>query len=295
MTGYRARTGRQPAHAGSFYPADGRRLGELVDGLLADAEPRLPPIPPSTIVGAITPHAGLVYSGPVAAMAWAAIATADPTTILLVGADHGGRAAGAAVWTDGPWRGPFGDISIDHGLADRIVALGPPFAADDSAHDDEHSIEVQLPFVARACPGARIAPVLIGGRSRDVAETAGVWLGRLVAGLRSGGERAVLVASSDLAHYPPAALAREIDELVLRPILRLDERDLQRVEDGIRASGTPEVACGVCGLEAIRCVLAAAEEAGATHGVLLDEATSADVPGADPGRTVGYAAGALVA
>jgi AmmeMemoRadiSam system protein B len=291
----RARAGRPPAHAGSFYPADGRSLRELVDGLLADAERRVPGIPEATIIGAITPHAGLVYSGAVAATAWTAIAMADPTTIILVGADHGGRAAGASVWTDGPWRGPAGEIAIDHGLAERIVALGPPFAADDAAHDDEHSIEVQLPFIARACPAARIVPVLIGSRSRDSAELTGAWLGRLVAGLRPDGERAVLVASSDLAHYPPEPLAREIDERVLQPILRLDGRELGRVEDEIRSSGRPGVACGVCGLEAIRCVLAAAEEAGASHGVLLAEATSADVPGADPGRTVGYAAVALVA
>lgn len=290
-----ARTGRPPAHAGSFYPADRASLLELVDDLLEAAERRLPAIPEPTIVGAITPHAGFVYSGAVAATAWATIAKVDPATIILVGADHGGRAAGASVWTDGPWRLPAGEVPIDIGFAERIVALGPPFAADDAAHEDEHSIEVQLPFIARACPAARLVPVLIGSRSGDLADVAGAWLGRLVAGLRARGDRAVLVASSDLAHYPPAALAREVDERVLGPILRLDGRELGRIEAEIRSSGMPGVVCGACGLEAIRCVLAAAEEAGATQGSLLAEATSADLPGADPEQTVGYAAVALVA
>lgn len=295
MSRDRGRTGRPPAHAGTFYPADGQSLRDLVDDLLAAAERRLPAVPGATLVGAITPHAGLVYSGAVAASAWSTIATVDPTTIILVGADHGGRAGGVSVWTDGPWRGPAGDVPTDVGFAERIVALGPPFAADDAAHRDEHSIEVQLPFVARACPAARLVPVLIGSRGGDLAEVAGTWLGRLVAGLRSGSDRAVLVASSDLAHYPPAPLAREVDARVLRPILRLDGRELGRVEAEIRTSGMPGLVCGACGLEAIRLVIAAAEEAGATRGTLLAEATSGDLPGADPQRAVGYAAVALVA
>lgn len=283
-------TGRRPAHAGTFYPAEPGALLELVDRLLSDAAMRLPPIPPYTILGVLVPHAGLAFSGTVAAAGWAVIGMVRPTTIVLVGADHGGRASGASVWTDGPWSGPLGDSLIDHGLAERMVALGPPFVADNAAHEDEHSLEVQMPFVARACPDARVVPLLVGGRRSEVAETAGSWLGRLIAGLRADGERVVLVASSDLAHYPPVAVAREIDRRVLQPILRLDGAELLRVEEEIRASGEPGVSCGLCGLEAVRCVLAAVEGVGATHGHLLAEATSADRELSDAGRTVGYAA-----
>ena len=283
-------THRRPAHAGTFYPAEPGALLELVDRLLGDAVRRLRPIPVHTIRGVLVPHAGLAFSGSVAAAAWALIGTVHPTTIVLVGADHGGRASGASVWTDGPWSGPLGDVSIDRGLAERIVGLGPPFVADNAAHDDEHSIEVQMPFIARACPDARVVPLLVGARRSEVAETAGLWLGRIVADLRANGERVVLVASSDLAHYPPVAVAREIDRRVLQPILRLDGAELLHVEQQIRASGEPGVSCGVCGLDAVRCVLAAVEAAGATHGCLLAEATSADRPRSDAARTVGYAA-----
>jgi AmmeMemoRadiSam system protein B len=288
------RSGRAAAHAGTFYPATRADLVALVDRLLADAVLRVPAIDPDTIVGALTPHAGLDYSGEVAAIAWAAIARARPTTIVLLGADHWGRASGVAVWTGGPWRSPAGDIAIDHGLAERIVALGPPFVADVAAHLDEHSVEVQLPFVARAPEGARIVPLLIGGRAAGVAEAAGTQLGRALAGLRVAGEAAVVVASSDLSHYPPLRIARETDARVLEPILRLDGPGLLRVETDIRSSDTPGLSCGVCGLEAIRCVLAAAREMGATHGRLLAEATSAERAASDPDRTVGYAAVAFV-
>jgi AmmeMemoRadiSam system protein B len=283
-------TGRRPAHAGTFYPAEPDALRELVDRLLGDAANRLPSIRADTVLGVLVPHAGLAFSGPVAAAGWSVIGMVRPTTIVLVGADHGGRAWGASVWTDGPWSGPLGGTSIDHGLAERMVALGPPFVADNAVHEDEHSLEVQMPFVARACPGARIVPLLVGERRSGVAETAGSWLGRLVAGLRADGERVVLVASSDLAHYPPATVARETGRRVLQPILRLDGTELVRVEEEIRASGEPGVSCGLCGLGAVRCVLAAVEGAGATHGRMLAEATSADREPADTGRTVGYAA-----
>jgi AmmeMemoRadiSam system protein B len=283
-------TERRPVHAGTFYPSEPGALARLVDGLLGNVARQARPVPAHSVLGVLVPHAGLEYSGSVAAAGWALIATIRPTTIVLLGTDHAGRATGAAVWTDGAWSGPLGAVRVDRGLAERIVALGPPFRADNAVHEPEHSIEVQMPFITRACPGARVVPLLVGAARRDVAEIAGSWLGHLVADLRADGERVVLVASSDLAHYPPLDVAREIDRRVIEPILRLDGSELLRVETEIRASGEPGVSCGVCGLDAVRCMLAAVEEGGATHGSLLAEATSADRPGSDTDRTVGYAA-----
>ena len=283
-------TNRRAAHAGTFYPSEAGALLGLVDGLLGNVPRQVRPISAHAVLGVLVPHAGLESSGFVAAAGWALLATIHPTTIVVLGTDHAGRAMGASVWTDGPWSGPLGDVLVDRGLAERIVALGPPFRADNAAHEQEHSIEVQMPFIARACPGARIVPMLVGAARPGVAEVAGAWLGRIVADLRADGERVVLVASSDLAHYPPVSVAREIDRRVIEPILRLDGNELLRVETEIRASGEPGVSCGMCGLDAVRCMLAAVEEGGATHGSLLAEGTSANRPGSDPDRTVGYAA-----
>lgn len=288
-------TVRRPAHAGSFYPAEPKRLGALVDGLLADATEKLPPLSARSIAGLMVPHAGLIYSGPIAALAWAALREDPPSTIVIAGTNHFGWPGGVEVWTGGAWACPIGDRPVDDALAKRIVALGPPFREGHDVHLGEHSIEVQVPFIARACPEARIVPLLVSPRGGAACERAGEWLGRLLAGLRAAGERIVIVASSDLAHYPAESIAREVDRSVLEPILGLDAPELARRETEIRAEGLPGVDCGLCGLEPVLFTLAAVEEMGATHGLLLGEATSADAPVGDPLRTVGYGAVAFVA
>jgi MEMO1 family protein len=287
-------TARRPANAGSFYPADPVVLGDLVDELLDEASVSLPPLQPRTVLGVLVPHAGFAFSGPTAASGWAAIRLVSPATIVLLGADHAGASPGIAVWTDGPWRGPLAETEVDHALAERVVALGPPFCRSDAVHVEEHSIEVQLPFAARTCPKARIVPMLVGSRCSTVAEAAGSWLGHLVAGLRAEGERVVIVASSDLAHYPPIDVARDVDRRMLDPILRLDAAALMVAEeDAVRSSGGA-VGCGLCGREAVRTAIAAVEEMGGSHGVVLGHATSADRGLGDQLRTVGYASVAFV-
>jgi AmmeMemoRadiSam system protein B len=214
-------TGRLPAHAGTFYPADRDELADRVDGLLEDALARLPPVASSVVRGVLVPHASFASSGAVAAAGWAMIGAIQPSTLVLLGTDHADLAPGVAVWTDGPWSGPLGDVAIDHGLADRIAALGPPFRIDDVAHRGEHSIEVQMPFLSRTCPETRIVPLLIGSPGPGTARIAGAWLGRLLASLRGGGERVVLVVSCDLTHDVPVTGVRDADR---RPaaILALD-------------------------------------------------------------------------
>lgn len=286
--------GRRPAHAGTFYPADPDALRALVDRLLDEAIGRPSPILGDELRAALVPHAGLVFSGAVAATGWAAIAATRPDTIVLLGTDHAGASPGVAAWTDGPWHGPLGETAVDQAVTDRVLALGHPFTADDGAHRHEHSLEVQLPFIARACPEARIVALLVGSRRPGDAAAAGARLGRLAAVLRAEGRRVVIVASSDLAHYPPVDVARAVDRRVLEPILRLDGDDLGRVEAAVETSDEPGLVCGLCGVDPVRAVLAAAAETGATRGVLLAESTSADSGLADPSRTVGYAAVAFV-
>ena len=155
----------------------------------------------------------------------------------------------------------------------------------------EHSLEVQLPLLLRACPGARIVPLAVSPRLRDHAD-AGARLGRLLAELRSAGDRILLVASSDMAHYPPARVCEEVDDRLLVPLLELDGDALDELEAAILRAGMPGLVCGLCGIDPVRFTLAAVAEMGATHGILLGKATSADA-GGDPRRTVGYAAAAF--
>jgi hypothetical protein len=285
---------RQPAVAGSFYPAEPGRLRSMVATLLADArrDPGPAGVVPEAVFGLMVPHAGLVYSGPIAALGWVLAGDIGPTTIVLAGTDHQAWAAGVGVWTGGSWRTPLGEVAIDDALAGRIAALGPPFAPDDAAHEAEHSLEVQLPLLAAACPGAKIVPLAVSPRLRRHAE-AGAMLGRLLAEQRAAGRRVLLVASSDMAHYPPATVCEATDAELLEPLLRLDAEALRAAEADVLRANRPGLVCGLCGIDPVRVTLTAVREMGSTHGVLLRDATSADA-GGDPRRTVGYAAAAFV-
>jgi len=285
---------RDPAVAGTFYPADPLRLGSLVDSLLAGAAevPRPEGLVGSTILGLLVPHAGLAFSGAVAATSWRLVGELNPTTIVLAGTDHQAWAGGVGVWTGGPWRTPLGLVQIDRQLAARIAELGPPFAVEDSAHEAEHSLEVQLPLLKRACPSARIVPLAVSPRLGNHAE-AGARLGWLLAHLRAAGEPVLLIASSDLAHYPPANVCEAVDRELLEPLLRLDGDALLELETRLVGSNLPGLVCGLCGIDPVRFSLAALREMGARTGYLLAAATSADA-GGDRRRTVGYAAAAFV-
>jgi AmmeMemoRadiSam system protein B len=285
---------RQPAVAGSFYPAEPGRLRSMVATLLADArrDPGPAGVVPEAVFGLMVPHAGLVYSGPIAALGWVLAGDIGPTTIVLAGTDHQAWAAGVGVWTGGSWRTPLGEVAIDDALAGRIAALGPPFAPDDAAHEAEHSLEVQLPLLAAACPGAKIVPLAVSPRLRRHAE-AGAMLGRLLAEQRAAGRRVLLVASSDMAHYPPATVCEATDAELLEPLLRLDAEALRAAEADVLRANRPGLVCGLCGIDPVRVTLTAVREMGSTRGVLLRAATSADA-GGDPRRTVGYAAAAFV-
>ena len=285
---------RRAAVAGSFYPADPKRLDTLVTELLAAAAGvRLSDwASPEAVRGLLVPHAGLVYSGAVAALSWVLAGSLRPTTIVLAGTDHQAWAKGVGVWTGGPWQTPLGEVAIDDALAAEIVALGGPFAQDDVCHVNEHSLEVQLPLLARTCPDARIVPLAVSPRLRDHSG-AGASLGRLLAARRARGERILLVASSDMAHYPPAKVCESTDAELLEPLLAVDPDALRDREARILRQDRSGLICGLCGIDPVRVALTALVEMGSHRGILLRAATSADA-GGDPRRTVGYAAAAFV-
>ena len=295
---------RHPAVAGGFYPNDPDVLRAMVDRLLAaataealaaqapaaEAHPRALAGP---LLGLLVPHAGLVFSGLVAAHAWRLLATDPPDTTVLLGTNHtAGWLRGIGAWDAGGWDSPLGRVQVDEGLAGAIAGLGPGFCVDRAAHDDEHSLEIQLPFLRRVAPAMRIVPLAVstgtGAAARELGERLGRFLGeRLVAGARI-----VLVASSDAAHYPAARDAERATEALLPPMLALDPVGLAEREERLVRAGIPGLRCGMCGIEPSVVGLAALRALGATRGELLAAATSADA-GGDPRRTVGYIAAAF--
>jgi len=288
---------RLPAVAGAFYPAEPDRLAALVDRLLATAD-RLagtiePPDPnvERELAGLLVPHAGLVYSGVVAAAGWRRVALAwpdTPVTVVLLGTNHGADwLDGVAGWGPGAWQTPLGDVAVDAELADAVLELGTPFFLDRAAHRGEHSIEVQLPLLRAVAPRARIVPLAVSSGTGLDAIAAGARLGGLLAQRRAAGQRVVLAISSDMAHYPAAGACAQVTADLLPAILRLDPTAIAATEATLVAGGTPGLVCGMCGIEPAILGVAALRALGARPGSPLAAATSADA-GGPTDRTVGY-------
>ena len=279
---------RQPAVAGAFYPARPEGLRGLVDACLASpGELRAYDRP----VGVLVPHAGLVYSGSVAALGWSSLllnAVADPTVVIL-GTNHSARFDGVAVFEAGAWRTPLGDVPVDAGVASAIIGLGSPFASGRHAHRDEHSIEVQLPIVQTLRPGARMVPCSVAAGTGPEAVEAGRRLGLLLADLRAGGRDVLLAISTDMAHYPARDEAVRVTGRLAPSITALDPEALAVLERAETRSGARGMACGMCGIQPSVLGLSALRSMVAIGGAVVGAATSADA-GADPARTVGYLA-----
>ena len=292
---------REPSVARSFYPASREWLASMVRELFAEA--RGSPgdsgrVSHALPAGLLVPHAGLVYSGIVAAAGWSRLTDttgwhprpASPPTIVVLGTNHGASwLHGVAAWDVGVWRTPLGDVQVDEELAGAIVNLGSPFLVDRDAHDGEHSIEVQLPLLQMAVPDARIVPLAVSAGTGPAAIEAGRRLGELLADRRAHGEAIVLAISSDMAHYPPAAACEEVTEAMLPPILAVDPADLAAREIAVRGARIPGLVCGMCGIQATVLGLAALRALGAMSATQVGTATSADA-GGPPDRTVGYLA-----
>ena len=291
---------RRASVAGSFYPARPASLAALVDELLARAERLAADAEPAggPVLGLLIPHAGLEYSGVVAAAGWRLLGHGPgvpPPTVVLLGTNHvAGGLDGVAAWDAGSWQTPLGDLAVDADLARAVVQLGPPFTIDRRAHDGEHSIEVQLPLLQAVAPESRIVPLSVGMGPGDRAIAAGGRLGALLASHRDAGQRIVLAISSDMAHYPSSHAAELVTEELLPSILGLDPEGLARAERRVVERGIGGLVCGMCGIAPTVLGLAALAAFGATAGVGLASATSFDA-GGPPDRTVGYLAAAFIA
>ena len=286
---------RRPAVEGAFYPADPAELDALIDGCVAEAAPLVARAGRAAasgrdLAGVLVPHAGLVYSGVVAAAGWLAVRASEPDVVVLLGTNHGAAwLDGVGAWETGAWQTPSGRTMIDEPTATAILALGPPFTVDRAAHLGEHSIEVQLPFLGRLLPNARIVPLAVSAGVGQPAREAGRRLGGLLGRQRGAGRRIVIAISSDMAHYPVDGVCRRVTRDLLPSLERIRPEALAATERRVVADGRPSVVCGMCGIEPAVLGLAALEAMGATGGVTLAAATSADV-GGPADRTVGYLA-----
>jgi hypothetical protein len=231
----------------------------------------------------VSPHAGLRYSGPVAAYGYGLLrGTAEELTVVLVGPSHRAAFDGVAVQAQGAWETPLGRAEVDEEVAKALLDADPALFDDPGVHRDEHSLEMQMPFLQRLVPGLRIVPMLMGSQSRREVEALGAALAKALAGRRS-----LLVASSDLSHYQPASVANRLDAVVVDAVARLDDESLMR-----RLETLENVACGGGPVVA---VMKGAKALGAERASVLKYGDSGDVGERDKSHVVGYLSAALTA
>lgn len=259
---------RQPVVAGRFYPGDTRKLGDEVRRL-ASGGPR------EKAVAIIAPHAGYMYSGSVAGHIYSSIEI--PDTVIVIGPNHTGLGKRVALMTGGAWVTPLGTVEVDAAFADALLRSSRLITADRQAHESEHSIEVQLPFIQSINKDALIVPLTVMNASaKECLE-----LGKAIADtIKELGRGALIVASSDMNHYESDAVTRRKDKEAIAEILKLDG-------DGLLAV-TSQKEITMCGVIPAAIAINAAKLLGARSARVVDYATSGDV-NKDYAQVVGYA------
>jgi MEMO1 family protein len=273
---------RPSAVAGTWYPGTSAGLATAIDAHVADVVEAFEGRPRAIVA----PHAGLMYSGPVAAYAYKRVMNCRYSAIVLVGPSHFVGFRGVAIWPRGAWDTPFGTVPVAEEIAGAIASHSNDIHERAAAHAREHSLEMQLPFVARLLPGVPIVPLVMGYQTRETAEGLGDALADALGSRapRGGPEDVLLVASSDLSHYQDARVASEMDAVVLRHVAALDPAALMDTLEHEPAHA--------CGGGPIVSVLRAARRLGASRAKVLHYADSGDVSG-DKSAVVGYMAAAV--
>lgn len=260
---------RRAAVAGLFYDGNARSLRPQVEDLLPTTEEKV------DAVGVVVPHAGYLYSGGVAGAVYARLNPAE--SFVILGPNHTGLGAGAAIMTSGSWETPLSELTIDTELAQAILDRSRVLEEDDLAHRKEHSIEVQLPFLQVLFPEAPFVPICLMSHEYGACQDVGKAVAEAV---RASGKTVLLIASTDMSHYIPQKVAEVKDRLAIDAILGLDPQRLHTTVLRERIS--------MCGFHPTTAMLVAAKALGASGAALVRYATSGEVT-KDYDSVVGYA------
>lgn len=278
---------RYPAVAGQFYSGDANELKAEVDNYLEKAT--IPTVK-GEIIAIIAPHAGYAYSGWVAGYAYKALVGKKIDTAILVGLSHRYPISGAAVYDSGIFVTPLNDAEIDQELATSIIKNSKLFSVYPGAHKYEHSLEVQLPFLQQVAKDAKIVPILINDSDT---ETCDQIADAITTAIQNVKKSVILIASTDLTHYPAYRYAVEVDKEAISAIVELDIDKLDAISGKWMNKGIPNLHCVLCSDAAVKTVISASKQLGANKGTLLKYANSGDVPIGDKSQVVGYAAIAI--
>lgn len=260
---------RSPVVAGQFYPGRPAALRDEVQRLIDTSASR------EEVIGLVSPHAGYVYSGPVAGATFSRIKVKD--TFVILGPRHTGRGAPFSIMSQGTWQTPLGDVTIDSELGKQILENSNHLEEDTAAHLYEHSIEVQVPFLQYLNKDVQIVPILLTPAKSSIYKQIGMGIAKAI---RDSQKEVIIVASSDMTHYEPHESVKRKDMKAIDAILDLNEDELlRRVE---------EFNITMCGYAPAIVLIVAAKELGAMEAELVQYQTSGDISG-NYQSVVGYA------
>jgi len=271
---------RSPAVAGSFYPADPVELNGLIDECFVSSPlgPQGIKQVPSAMIAGMVPHAGYVYSGPCAAHLYGSL---DPAIkrVIILGVNHWARGHRASLSPWPIWRTPLGEVTVDQELGDSLEARVRFLKPDAPAHAQEHSIEVQLPFLERVLADFTFLPISLSHLSVDECAELGAAIAELCKTAAGGEAKTLILASSDLSHYLSPKETEKLDRMALEPVLAVDPLGLLRVVE--------EKNISMCGVLPTAVMLFAAAALGVKRARLLKHCHSGDI--SPMRKVVGYA------
>ncbi len=264
---------RRSAFAGSWYPGTREKLRTTLEELIPSSPEPVPAL------ATLAPHAGYIYSGGVAGAVYGAVRI--PERVILLSTNHRGFGEDFAVWPAGTWGTPLGDVAVDSNLTTAVLKMAPGAVEDTTAHLEEHSGEMQVPFLRHRRPDVRMAVVAVGSHRRPDLVAFGDGVADLVRSETKAGREILIAATTDLNHYEDQETTLRKDRAAIEPILALDVEGLFAAVAKHRIS--------MCGLGPTAVMMAAARALGATGAELIEHKTSGDVSG-DFDRVVGYPA-----
>ena len=260
---------RQPAVAGTFYPAHKDLLEKELSQLLPAKSEKI------HAKAIVVPHAGYMYSGSVAGEVYGSVEL--PETFIILCPNHTGHGSDFDLWSDGKWWTPLGSAQVDSGLCAKLQDYFPRVSKDGRAHLREHSLEVQIPFLQYLKGEIRFLPLCIRQRHYQYLEELGHAISRIV---KEADHPILIIASSDMTHYERQESAQRKDKLAITQMEKLDPQGLYDV--------VHEQEISMCGYLPTTAAMIAAKDLGASSGRLLKYATSGDVT-RDYASVVGYA------
>ncbi|MFB0559116.1 MAG: MEMO1 family protein [Dehalococcoidales bacterium] len=260
---------RNPVVSGQFYPSSPDQLRVMVEGLVDEKAVK------EDVIGLLSPHAGYIFSGSVAGAVMSRIKFKD--TFVIMGPNHTGVGKPLSIMTQGTWKTPLGEVEIDSELGKRILDTSSHLQEDYAAHQYEHSIEVQLPFLQYFKKDFKFVPIVLAYSSLETYKEIGKELAKAIKDLN---REVVIIASSDMTHYESQASAQRKDSQAIEAILDLNGDELFKRVDTLNIS--------MCGYAPTISLISAAKELGATGAELVRYQTSGDITG-DYSSVVGYA------